>query len=210
MTLRGRPVGLPHGSSSLKSDQRHPEGLPAFQPEPAGGRGQRADQHCRRPLLLQRRRPAGTTAPRAGQAALGALTAGGASPGTAHGGYRTQLCGVWTQGRAIRCGQAAPALGQRTACTPVSSSFSLLGSRLSACFQFGCSPGLPSPLAGGVPTLLPRLECTSLGRKLFGLQGEGLLRVYHPVSHVGQGMFSVKAQGVNILAKFHPSNLLKK
>ncbi|XP_073079393.1 TBC1 domain family member 5 isoform X6 [Manis javanica] len=40
-----------------KADQRHSQRFPAFQSEPAGGRGERADHHRGRPLLLQRAGP---------------------------------------------------------------------------------------------------------------------------------------------------------
>ena len=164
--------------------------------------------------------PSRYQAPRAGQA-LGAFTAGGArAPDRTWGVLHTAVRDVFP-GRCRHCGPAAPALGQRTARTPVSSGFrldfcrSVRKPRKRALCLFPVpwlQPWLPFPFRRGVPTLLPRCcpECTSLGQKLFGLQGEGLLSVHHPVSHLGQGTFSAKAQGVNILAKSHPSYLLKK
>ena len=130
MTFGGRPVRLSDGLSSLKSDQRHPEGLPAFQPEPARGRGQRADQHCRRPLLLQRRRPAGTAGSlRARSACEGQghppTSARAVASSVAEPRRCARLCQAWAPGRALRGGLAAPGGGQRTACTPARSSFRL-------------------------------------------------------------------------------------
>ena len=58
LTFKTKLIHLSHGfSSSLKTDQRHSKRFPAFQPEPAGSRGERADHHLRRPLLLQRPGP---------------------------------------------------------------------------------------------------------------------------------------------------------
>lgn len=123
MTLRGRPVGLSHGyvffeirsdilKGSLRFNQSQLEAEDNEQISIADDHYCSSSAAQQVPWLPGQDRPPWGRSPQEGE-----------SPGTAHGGVpHTAVQGV-DSGRCHPLWTAAP-LGQRTACTPVSSSFS--------------------------------------------------------------------------------------